>query len=536
MKLKNYLTLSTVAATSSIVIIVTVAILYLLQHSYHDGLKARGIELSAVIARDPIVINAVLKKNEGKQENTLETYIESIRRRTDASFIVVVDKDAMRLSHPDTLKVGKHFVGSDIYRALETGEQYSTIETGSLGEAIRNFVPIIVHGQIVGAVCIGYLSEQISDILQKQFIQIIFLIAVVYLVGLAVTVAFLTKIKRTFFDYEPEYIANKFREHEMVFDSIRDAIIATDKNMKITLINNQAMKLLSMGVLDRVDFIGHLLSRYSVALSHLILQTPEKFQQGEFSLGHFFYQTNIYPIITAKGLRGHVIVFFTKSEAKDLENELTYLKNYSELLRSKTHEYSNKLNVLSGMLQIGKYDECIEFIQQEADGYQSIINQIVRSITNSAVAGLLLAKFNKASRMGVQFTLDNDSSFSQYNKDISEKTVTIIGNLIDNALLAAWENRKQQSSPYISIYISDRSRHIMIEVEDNGIGVPSNIEHTILEFGVTSKNSGDQNGVGLYLVKQLVDYMNGSIDWERTEDDSTLFSVYLEKKVTINEK
>ncbi|MCE0496136.1 hypothetical protein [Vibrio salinus] len=46
--------------------------------------------------------------------------------------------------------------------------------------------------------------------------------------------AFLTKIKRTFFDFEPEYIANKFREHEMVFDSIRDAIIAIDKDMKIT--------------------------------------------------------------------------------------------------------------------------------------------------------------------------------------------------------------------------------------------------------------------------------------------------------------
>ncbi|MCE0496135.1 sensor histidine kinase [Vibrio salinus] len=103
------------------------------------------------------------------------------------------------------------------------------------------------------------------------------------------------------------------------------------------------------------------------------------------------------------------------------KNELTYLKSYSELLRSKTHEYSNKLNVLSGMLQIGKYDECIDFIQQEADGYQSIINQIVKTISNSAVAGLLLAKFNKASRMGVHFKLDNDSSFSPYEKDTSEK-------------------------------------------------------------------------------------------------------------------
>ncbi|MCE0496134.1 sensor histidine kinase [Vibrio salinus] len=121
-------------------------------------------------------------------------------------------------------------------------------------------------------------------------------------------------------------------------------------------------------------------------------------------------------------------------------------------------------------------------------------------------------------------------------KILPKKIVTILGNLIDNALLAAWENRNQQPSPFISIYISDRSQHIMIEVEDNGIGVPSEIEHNILEFGVTSKDTDEQNGVGLYLVKQLVDYMNGSIDWERTEDNSTLFSVYLERKVVTDEK
>ncbi|MCE0496137.1 hypothetical protein [Vibrio salinus] len=135
MKLKNYLTLSTVAATSSIVIIVTVAILYLLQHTYHDGLKARGLELAAVVAHDPVVIDSVREKNQGIPQYVLQHYIENIRARTDASFIVVVDKNAIRLSHPDPLKVNKHFVGKDIFQVLKQGEEYSTIETGSLGKS-----------------------------------------------------------------------------------------------------------------------------------------------------------------------------------------------------------------------------------------------------------------------------------------------------------------------------------------------------------------------------------------------------------------
>ncbi|MFZ6043950.1 sensor histidine kinase, partial [Vibrio natriegens] len=104
------------------------------------------------------------------------------------------------------------------------------------------------------------------------------------------------------------------------------------------------------------------------------------------------------------------IVFFANLEQRELASEVTYLKNYTELLRSKTHEYSNKLNVLSGMLQIGHHDEAVEFIQQETDSYQSIIRSIVTTVQDSAVAGLLLAKFNKAKDLGVTFSLDEDSS------------------------------------------------------------------------------------------------------------------------------
>ncbi|MEI8634553.1 hypothetical protein P4S72_26120 [Vibrio sp. PP-XX7] len=145
---------------------------------------------------------------------------------------------------------------------------------------------------------------------------------------------------------------NKFREHEMVFDSIRDAIIAVNQDMNITMINNSAIKLLSMGVLNRYDYKSHPLSNYSTSLSHLLLENQGRYHQEEFHIGKLKYKANIYPIKTTKGLIGHVIVFFPNLTPSELEKELTYLKNYSELLRSKTHEYSNKLNVLSGMLQL----------------------------------------------------------------------------------------------------------------------------------------------------------------------------------------
>ncbi|MDW6004415.1 ATP-binding protein [Vibrio mangrovi] len=529
MKLKSYLTLTTIATTSSVVIVLTIAILYLLQSSYQSGLEARGLELARVIAHDPKVIQAVRARNLQQSTTSIEDYIEAIRSRTDASYIVVVDKQAIRLSHPDKQRIGKHFIGEDIYPVLQTGKAYSTEARGSLGKAIRNFVPIYDNGELIGAICIGYLSEKISDIIFRQHVHIGLLIGLIYLFGIGTTVAFLLKMKKTFLDYEPEFIVNKFREHGMVFDSIRDAIIAVDHDMKITMINNSAMKLLSMGVLSRYDYQSHPLSHYSIPLSHLVLENQGRFHQEEFSIGKLRYRANLYPIKTAKGLIGHVIVFFANLTPNELEKEITYLKNYAELLRSKTHEYSNKLNVLSGMLQIGKYEESIDFIQQETDRYQAVINHIVLSVSDSAVAGLLLAKFNKASEMGVKFTIDEDTTLAGYAKQTSEKLVTILGNLVDNALLAAWQNR-EAVQPEVSVYLSDRGRYIMLEIQDNGTGVPDEIAEHILEFGVSSKQEDEQNGIGLYLVKQLVDYFHGSIDWERTDQNTTLFSIYLEKK------
>lgn len=527
MKLKSYLALTTIATSSFIVIVVTTAILLLLKTSHQEGFQARGLELARVLAHNPVVINAVDAKNKN-QKYALQDYIEDIRKSTDASYIVVVDRNAMRLSHPTLDKIGKHFIGDDIFPALESGLEYSSVASGSLGEAIRNFSPVRLNGEVIGAICIGYLSVKTSNILLKKFSDIGLIVGSVYLLGIAAIFAFVFKIKRTFLDYEPEFIVNKFHEHEMVFDSIRDAIIAVDSNMNITTINNSAIKMLSMGASNRYDYINHSLAHYSSSLSHLVLSKQSMFHQGEFMIGKLKYRANIYPISTSKGLLGHAIVFFANLSHDELEREVNYLKNYSEILRSKTHEYSNKLNVISGMLQTGKYDETIDFIQQETDRYQSVLRNIVMSITDSAVASILLAKFNKASEIGVKYTIDIDSNLSNYEKNASEKLVTIIGNLIDNALLASWQNRNNVR-PEVSVYLSDRSSHIILEVQDSGAGVPDKISEHILEFGVSSKHDNEHSGIGLYLVKQLVDYFHGSVDWERTDKQTTLFSIYLDK-------
>lgn len=536
MKLKSHLALSAITTSTVIVITVLCAVYFLLQNQYQQGLQARGIELGKVLAHDGNIIEAVKRAN-AEQDHDIVHYIEAIRSQTDASYIVVVDKDGFRLSHPTVERVGKHFIGADIEPTLETGLIHSSEAKGSLGLAIRNFVPLMQNGQVIGAICVGYLSEKTSRIVMAQYQQIGLMIGLVYVIAITMTLLILYKMRRTFLDYQPEEIVAKFREHELILDSIRDGIIAIDHDLRVTMLNRSATLLLP--AIAQHEPHKMKLSDFAPSLAHLVLEQHGRYCQGDFSLGQTSYRAHLYPINRTKQQTGHVVVFFANLHTSELEKELMYLKNYAQLLRSKTHEYSNKLNTLSGMLQLKNYQEAVNFIQQESDNYQAIVNHIVHYVQDSAIAGLLLSKFNKASDMGVAFALDSDSRLGQYPKLVTDKLITIIGNLIDNALLAAWQHRDHNSSK-VSVYLSDRGQYLMVEVADTGAGIDVTVAKQILDFGVSTKPTsvtGDQqNGVGLYLVHQLVNFFSGSLEWERSEASgnepaTTVFSVYLDKKV-----
>ncbi|MBJ7537625.1 ATP-binding protein [Marinomonas transparens] len=528
MTLKSYLALITVSTITLIVIAVGLVFGYTLKNSYLDGISNRGLELARVVAHDEKVIHAVQQSNKN-QTFPIDDYIENLRNKTDASYIVVVNKDTIRLSHPNPTRIGQTFIGDDIYPALNEGKDFTSVANGSLGKAIRHFAPITDKTGVIGAVSVGYLSQTASELIAQHLKEAGLLVIFVYLLGIIIAVVLIAKLKRTFLSLEPEEIVQKFKEHELILDSIRDGIIAIDHEQKVTAINSMAIEWLTMNTTSRSEAIKKPLSTLSQSLSHCALDANEQITQQNFDLGNRPFNANLYPIQISKGNIGYVIVFFPNQGDKALEQELTATKNYADLLRAKTHEYSNRLNVLSGMLQVERYTDAIDYLQQESDGDQQVLRRIIQTMENSAVAGLIFAKHNKAKDLKVDMTMDDDCQLGRYSSNTNDALVTLVGNLIDNALLAAWSNR-HLAAPYVTLYISDRSSHILIQIEDSGAGVDKELEKRILDFGVSSKHHAEQHGIGLYLVKKIVDQYQGSLDWERSDKETTVFSIYLEKR------
>jgi two-component system CitB family sensor kinase len=387
---------------------------------------------------------------------------------------------------------------------------------------------VISNGEVIGAVCVGILTQEVSLLFLQSYANLLFVVILVLMIAVLLTLVVLSKLKRTMQYLEPELVIKRLMEHDRIFNAMHDPIISVSNDFTISAINDIATQILPMGSMSKSDYIGQPLAHFSAMLSQIAKDCHQEVATKRIRLGKLEYRVCIYPWHVNQEQHGYIIIFIADMELNELRKELLHYKNYAEQLRSKTHEYSNKLNVLSGMLQLKHYDEVIEFIDRESKGHQRIIGNIVRSIHNSLVASILLAKYNKATETKVKYVLDEDNNLSNYSKLVSEHLATILGNLIDNAIFAAWNNRNNVP-PEVQVYISDRSQHIILEVQDSGSGIMSEIADNIFDFGVTSKKEQEQSGIGLYLVNELVKQFNGSIDWDRTENNTTLLSIYLEK-------
>ncbi len=106
-----------------------------------------------------------------------------------------------------------------------------------------------------------------------------------------------------------------------------------------------------------------------------------------------------------------------------------------------------------------------------------------------------------------------------------DELAAIIGNLLDNAYEATLKN--PDSNKCISILISDANEtELVVEVADNGTGIPDEIAESLFDKGITSK-SQPGHGIGLYLVHQLVNNAGGAILVDDAEPTGTIFSLFI---------
>lgn len=460
-----------------------------------------SLGIARTVAGMPQVQNAV---DSPDATPVLQPLAEMVRKATGVSFVVITNRAMIRLTHPNPELIGK--VTATPTTSVLGGTEYVRTESGASGISVRGRVPIVdATGQIVGVATVGVLVDALRELGLQAWLRICGVAVLSLLLGVTGSVLLARRIKREILDLEPAEIAAVFKQREAMLQAMREGVIAVDAEARITSVNEEARRLLALHEHGAGRAVAEV-------LPHSLL--PEVVRTGEAQFDEVLtvqgriLVVNSVPMLVQGRIVGAVATFRDHTEVDGLVRELAAVRQYAEALRAQSHEFSNKLHTISGMIELGWYDQVPRYIAQTSSTHQERIEAVTRNIHDPDVAAVLIGKAGVAAERGVTLAIHPSSRLPAGN-GMSEDLVTILGNLIQNAIEEVCSLTEEQR--LVKVTITDRFRGtIHIRVTDRGGGIPDQIRTQIFETGFTTK-AGGQRGIGLSLVKSCVERLNGTI-------------------------
>jgi nitrogen fixation/metabolism regulation signal transduction histidine kinase len=210
---------------------------------------------------------------------------------------------------------------------------------------------------------------------------------------------------------------------------------------------------------------------------------------------------------------------------------------WREMAKQVAHEVKNPLTPMRLTVQSfqRKFDEQDPNIKQKLDDYTKTLLQqidIMSSVANafSNFASMPAQQNERINvvevvRLGLEIFNENYIQFESTEKEIfmlmdRTQLIRIITNLVKNATQAISE---ENQNPSVLLSVSKENSNVIIEVKDNGIGISENNKTQIFEPKFTTKNSG--MGLGLGIIKKIIENYNGTITFETAQNIGTTFTV-----------
>ncbi|WP_205672251.1 sensor histidine kinase [Ammoniphilus sp. YIM 78166] len=454
----------------------------------------------------------------------IQPIANKIRLATNVEYIVVLDMNKTRYSHPLSEMVGTLFEGGDEGPAFAE-HAYISRAVGINGPSIRAFVPLMRGSKQVGVVVVGMVTPTYLKLLEEYRNDLYFSLFLALFFGLFGAFALAYNIKKQMFNLEPNEIAKLLEERSAVFHSIGEGIIAIDANQRITIANPKACQILQLNppvIGQKVDDVIP-----DTQLTHVLKTGIPQYNQDRM-IGNTRILVSALPIKIKGTIVGAVANFQDKTTIFNLAEELTGVKQFIEALRVQNHEYMNKLHTIAGLIQLGKSEQAINYIFDTTEQQEELAAFLTNQICDYSLSGLLLGKISRAKELGIELHIDRNSRLREIPKQWDASVmVAIIGNLIENAM-EALQGRDEKRKIYCMIRDNEDELHIV--VEDNGPGIPEDIRDWIYVQGFSTKvNKNKNRGIGLALIHQYVVNAGGTIELESDPSTGTRFDILIPK-------
>ncbi|WP_237563712.1 ATP-binding protein [Halalkalibacter okhensis] len=490
--------------------------------AFEKEIGERAIAIARTVAQMPDIVQHV---GVDGGEVTIQPIAERTRKATNVDYIVIIDMNSIRYSHPNEELIGETFVGGDELEALSNRE-YLSIAQGTLGNATRAFVPIMddEEAEQVGVAVVGILTPTLQAIITTYSRDIFTALIWGLLIGLVGSLLLARSVKKQTFGLEPYEIAKLVEERSAVMQAMNIGIIALDENGQITFMNRLAKRYIQG---EKSKFLSLLEKIFHIPCAEQLTNDQQELMINR-NVVYFDknYLISMYPIYVKANFTGTLVTMIDRTDATRLAEELTGVKALVDALRAQNHEYMNKLHSIAGLIQLERTDDALDIIIDETVDEESIILFLKERFTDYSVSGLLLGKRSRAKELGITFSIDSNSYLTeQYGSLSSGEMVTIIGNLIENAFESFGNTADKK---IVECLIKIDNNHLLIRVTDNGRGMTKEIQEKILMYGFSTKDK-EGRGIGLALVQQIVSAHNGNISVDSEEGQGTEIMIEAKK-------
>lgn len=471
-----------------------------------NQLEEKAVDISRTAAQSQVIRTGL---HEAEAEAGIQDYAVAIQQATDVLFVVVMDMDGIRKSHPNAERIGEPFAGGDEERVLE-GEEYTSRAEGTLGESVRSFTPIFDAEQNqIGAVAVGISLEEVEAAIQENQKKILIGSLIGLLIGILGAFWLAHYIKKSLFGLEPYEIARIHEERNQMLHSVYEGVLAVDGEAKIVLANKSARLLLQKaGFRDR-EPIGMAIEELLPGMAlDCVLKGKKRVLDEELDLNGVSIISNQVPLLVNDDVIGAMVTFRDKTELNQLAEQLTGIEMYAETLRAQSHEFMNQLHVVLGMIKLEEYDQVSRFISKLVDHQVYEVGTITHHIKDAVFAGFIIGKISYAREAHVDLAISCETEIPKpVDPAVTHELITIVGNVIDNAI----DNVAEREHKRIHAVFSYIDELLTITITDTGTGIPEDLQEAIFTKGMTSKEGHDR-GFGLYLVKNSVEKLEGSIE------------------------
>ncbi|MFI5831629.1 ATP-binding protein [Streptomyces sp. NPDC051578] len=511
--------LTQLAIAAGVAVLATGLFLAPLGSQLDDQAMRRALAIAQSAAADPALATGLLD-SAPVPDSPVQAAAERIRRATGAEYVVVVDLNGIRRSHPSPDRIGKP-VSTDPGDAL-AGREVMEIDEGTLGRSARGKVPLVAaDGEIVGAVSVGIAYDSVRERLIGAIPGLLAYAGGALAAGALAAYLLSRKIQRQTRDLAFSDISALLAEREAMLHSIREGVIALDRDGRVRLVNDEAARLLGLAPHSADALSGRALDdvlgagRTADVLSGRVTGRDLLTVQGSRVL-----VANRMP--TEDG--GAVATLRDRTELEHLARELDSTRGLIEALRAQDHEHANRLHTLLGLLELGLHDEAAEFVTEVAGVHRSTAEQVTEKVRDPLLAALLVGKGAVAAERGVSLRLADRTLLPDGLIDPGG-LVTITGNLVDNALDAA----SASAAPWVEVELRAEGRSALLHVRDSGPGVPAGHREEIFTEGWSTKqpSAHRERGLGLALVRRLAERQGGTVRAGGTADGGAEFSVVL---------